>query len=88
MNPGKRTNSEESGPVTKTRESRRHHFVTDRRCHFSRYLSPLQHNVPETIEHLFEVNDVVLYDLQVDSDEMQHLAVAVKTNGDLLLAMN
>jgi hypothetical protein len=62
--------------------------VTDGRYRFSRYFSPLQHNLPKSMEQVFEYNDVELYDLQVDPNEMQNLAVDVKTNGDLLLAMN
>ena len=62
--------------------------VTDGRYRFSRYFSPLQHNLPETMEQIFEYNDVELYDLQADPNEMQNLAVDTKTHGDLLLVMN
>jgi arylsulfatase len=62
--------------------------VTDGRYRYSRYFSPLQHNLPGTIEQIFEYNDVELFDLQVDPDEMQNLAADRQTNGDLLLAMN
>ena len=62
--------------------------VTDGRYRFSRYFSPLQHNLPETMEQIFEYNDVELYDLQADPNEVQNLAVDTKAHGDLLLAMN
>jgi arylsulfatase len=62
--------------------------VTDGRYRYSRYFSPLQHNMPKSMEQVFEYNDVELYDLQEDPNEMQNLAVDVKANGDLLLAMN
>ena len=62
--------------------------VTDGRYRFSRYFSPLQHNLPETMEQIFEYNDVELYDLQADPNETQNLAVDSKAHGDLLLAMN
>ena len=62
--------------------------VTDGRYRYSRYFSPLQHNMPKTMEQVFEYNDVELYDLQEDPNEMKNLAVDVKANGDLLLAMN
>jgi arylsulfatase A-like enzyme len=62
--------------------------VTDGRYRYSRYFSPLQHNIPKSMEQIFEYNDVELYDLQADPNEMQNLAVDVKANGDLLLAMN
>ena len=62
--------------------------VTDGRYRYSRYFSPLQHNLPSTVEQVFEYNDVELFDLEADPDEMRNLAVDRKTNGELLLAMN
>jgi len=62
--------------------------VTDGRYRFSRYFSPLQHNLPTTVEGLLAHNDVELFDLDSDPDEMRNLAVNAKANGDLLLAMN
>ena len=62
--------------------------VTDGRYRFSRYFSPLQHNLPQTMEQLLEYNDVELFDLQTDPHEMRNLAVDTKTNGELLVAMN
>jgi len=43
---------------------------------------------PSTLEGIFELNDVELFDLQADPDEMQNLATEPKKHGDLLLAMN
>ena len=62
--------------------------VTDGRYRFSRYFSPLQHNLPKTVEAIFEYNDVELFDLESDPDEMHNLAVDRKANGEVLLAMN
>ncbi len=62
--------------------------ITDGRYRFSRYFSPLQHNIPKSIEELFQYNDVELFDLESDPDEMQNLAEDAKANGDLLLTMN
>jgi arylsulfatase len=62
--------------------------VTDGRYRFSRYFSPKQHNLPVTIEEIFKYNDVELFDLESDPDEMRNLAVDRKANGELLLAMN
>lgn len=62
--------------------------MTDGRYRFSRYFSPLQHNLPKTVEEIFEYNDVELFDLDSDPDEMHNLAVDGKANGEMLLAMN
>ncbi len=62
--------------------------MTDGRYRFSRYFSPLQHNLPETAQEILQHNDVELFDLKVDPNEMQNLAVDRKKHGELLLAMN
>ena len=62
--------------------------VTDGRYRFSRYFSPEQHNSPRSFEALFQYNDVELYDLENDPNEMRNLAVDRRANGELLLAMN
>ena len=62
--------------------------VYDGRYSFARYYSPKQHNRPTSIEALFKLNDVELFDLQSDSNEMKNLALDPKKNGNLLEAMN
>jgi len=62
--------------------------VTDGRYRFSRYFSPQQHNLPGSFEALFEYNDIELFDLNTDPNEMRNLATDRRTNGELLLAMN
>jgi arylsulfatase A-like enzyme len=62
--------------------------VTDGRYRFTRYFSPEQHNSPSSMEALFKYNDVELYDLKNDPNEMRNLAVDQRANGELLLAMN
>jgi hypothetical protein len=62
--------------------------MTDGRYRFSRYFSPQQHNLPKTIEEIFAYNDVELFDLESDPDEMRNLVVHRKRHGDLLLALN
>ncbi len=62
--------------------------VFDGRYKYSRYFSPKQHNQPRTLEGIFELNDVELFDLEADPDEMQNLAVEPEKHGELLLAMN
>jgi arylsulfatase len=63
-------------------------MVFDGRHVFARYFSPKQHNRPTTIEDLFKLNDVELFDVQVDPLEMHNLAVDRARHRDLILAMN
>jgi arylsulfatase len=62
--------------------------VFDGRYKYSRYFSPKEHNQPRTLEGIFALNDVELFDLEADPDELRNLAVEAKKHGDLLLAMN
>ncbi len=62
--------------------------VFDGRYQFTRYFSPRQHNRPESLEALFKLNDVELFDLQADPNEVDNLALAPKKHADLLAAMN
>ena len=55
---------------------------------FTRYFSPKQHNRPTTIEDLYRVNDVELYDVRADPAEMSNLATGARPQRDLVLAMN
>jgi arylsulfatase len=61
--------------------------VYDGRYVFARYFSPKQHNRPTSLEALYRVNDVELYDVQADPLEMNNLA-AGKQNRELVHAMN
>jgi hypothetical protein len=61
--------------------------VFDGRYRFSRYFAPLAFNTPSTFEALTANNDLELYDLQEDPEEVNNLA----TNGantELVMAMN
>ncbi len=62
--------------------------VFDGRYQFTRYFSPKQHNLPDSIESLFELNDVELFDLENDPHELNNLALDRVKNADLLMAMN
>ena len=62
--------------------------VFDGRYKFSRYFSPTEHNKPLSMEQLFGLNDVELFDLASDPLEMNNLALNRKNNAELLVAMN
>lgn len=62
--------------------------VFDGRYQFTRYFSPKQHNRPESIEELFALNDVELFDRRTDPDEVNNLALEPKKYAGLLAAMN
>jgi arylsulfatase len=60
----------------------------DGRYTFSRYFSPRQHNSPATLEELYRLNDVELFDAKSDPNEMTNLAGEPGRNRDLVMALN
>ena len=62
----------------------------DGRYKFVRYFGLAHYNQPRSIEELFENNDVALYDLQMDPEELNNLANQDNPNYDeeLLKTMN
>jgi arylsulfatase len=63
-------------------------FVFDGRYKYARYYAPTVFNTPRTLEEIFSSNDVQLFDLQNDPDEMHNLAAESDKNGALILRMN
>jgi arylsulfatase len=62
--------------------------VFDGRYKFSRYFSPVERNRPTTIDKLYGHNDVELFDLQTDPQEVKNLASDKHANGSLVLTMS
>jgi len=62
--------------------------VFDGRYKLTRYFSPLEHHRPDSVSELFKWNDVELYDLEKDPDEMINLANNRAANHDLINTMN
>ncbi len=62
--------------------------VFDGRYQFTRYFSPKQHNRPTTLDTLFKLNDVELFDLENDPLERNNLAFDRDKHRDLLEMMN
>jgi arylsulfatase len=62
--------------------------VFDGRYQLSRYFSPKQHNRPTSVEALFRLNDVELFDLERDPQQRNNLALDPDRHRDLLVAMN
>lgn len=63
-------------------------FVYDGRYKFARYYAPDRFNTPETLDDLLADNELELFDLHTDPDEVVNLAADPKTNGDLIMRMN
>jgi arylsulfatase len=63
-------------------------FVFDGRYKFGRYYAPNAFNAPKTLEQIFQYNDVQLFDLKSDPDEVRNLALDREKNGETILRMN
>jgi arylsulfatase len=62
--------------------------VYDGHYRFARYFSPRQHHRPASVEDLFRLNDVELYDVVRDPLEQNNLALDRAKYGEILEAMN
>ena len=63
-------------------------FVFDGRYKFARYYAPTAFNTPKTLEEILGNNDVQLFDLQNDPDEITNLALDREKNRETILRMN
>jgi arylsulfatase A-like enzyme len=61
--------------------------VVDGRHKFTRYHAPIERNRPTTIDELYKANDVELFDLAKDPQEMVNLAVDRTANRELIVTM-
>ncbi len=62
--------------------------IYDGRYKFARYFAPSQHHTPETWEDLTRYNDLELYDVLSDPDEIDNLAFHPDRHKKLILDMN
>jgi arylsulfatase len=60
----------------------------DGRYKFGRYYAPTACNTPQTLPEILENNDVQLFDLQSDPQEMHNLALEPEKNQATILRMN
>jgi arylsulfatase len=64
------------------------YFTVDGRYKFARYYSPTAFNTPTTLDQILKHNDVQLFDLQSDPEEMHNLALEPEKNRETILRMN
>ena len=63
-------------------------FVFDGRYKFARYYAPAAFNTPQTLDQILKYNDIQLFDLTNDPDELNNLATEPEKNKDTILRMN
>jgi len=63
-------------------------FAYDGQYKFARYYSPADFNAPKTLDEIFAHNDVQLFDLKADPDELHNLALERDKYKDTILRMN
>jgi arylsulfatase len=64
------------------------YVVFDGRYKFARYFAATAFNTPRTLEEIVKNNDVQLFDLESDPEEMHNLALQPDQHKDLMLRLN
>jgi hypothetical protein len=62
--------------------------VFDGRYKLTRHFSAKEHHLPLDFKTLMTHNDVELFDIQIDPDELYNLANKPEQNRDLIMVMN
>lgn len=62
--------------------------ITTEKYKFARYFSPLTFNMPTTMDELYANNDVQLFDLEKDPEELVNLAADKEANAALIMELN
>ena len=63
-------------------------FVFDGQYKFARYYAPAAFNSPQTLHDIFKQNDVQLFDLKNDPEELHNLARQAERHKVVILRMN
>jgi arylsulfatase len=63
-------------------------FVFDGRYKLGRYYAPNDFNTPKTLDQLFKHNDLQIFDLKTDPNEMTNLALEQEKNKDTITRLN
>ena len=63
-------------------------FCFDGRYKYARYYAPARFNTPVTFDDIYAKNELELYDLEADPEEIDNLALEGERNRALILSMN
>lgn len=62
--------------------------IHDGRYKFARYFAAAEHHTPTDLKTLTRYNDLELYDIEADPDEMNNLANDIEPHADLIQSLN
>jgi arylsulfatase len=77
-------------PITEVKLDKRGFlsFVHDGRYKLGRFYAPNDFNTPKTLDELFKQNDVQIFDLKTDPDEVHNLALDQEKHKGTILRLN